>query len=546
VSGHDPLDLTTWQRIRQYAVPPRMIEESTKARESGDWRAACAAADVDIAFDPDTLRKRFGAADTARLEAELHALAPDLMRWHLPRALGGYTTLATGSSLMLSPSVKRVKADTPVLVVRMPPSVRGSQRLVLDVVAATAELPDVAPYRWDARAAADLRIAVGGSADRVPRFTSHGTTLPRSAWGVGDDPAARTERVMVLLDDADYESAWAASGVDLSLTRPTTGNRWHDPHIDRLAPVNPVTLAIEARRLAGAHRAQSWTMNFGYHTRLRLDLDRGTLRARIVEYREQRWRDLNDLPAIMPATVRRSPDLDLIWTGRMTPADLHPLVRDALFPAATETHPADDPAPAVIRVRCRGEWHRVHHTAGRLTIDHTPADVQRERVLRALGGTPSGCFAADQAWITPGGRLPKALRARRGELWQRMLHGGTRTVMELLDAGMDPHFRDGRGVTLLHLLRTFDHTVLLPRLLAAGADVNVRDNENGTPLFHAVTFRWPSEIVRALVDAGADLHGPNQYDRSVVDYIDQIMEYREDDDVDPDYLAAIAYVRERA
>ncbi|MFE2103348.1 ankyrin repeat domain-containing protein, partial [Streptomyces sp. NPDC059468] len=40
------------RRIRRYAVPGRMIERATERRLAGDWRGACAAANVDVAFDP--------------------------------------------------------------------------------------------------------------------------------------------------------------------------------------------------------------------------------------------------------------------------------------------------------------------------------------------------------------------------------------------------------------------------------------------------------------------------------------------------------------
>jgi hypothetical protein len=206
------------------------------------------------------------------------------------------------------------------------------------------------------------------------------------------------------------------------------------------------------------------------------------------------------------------------------------------------------PTPAAVdgpvRVRCRGHWHEIGVRIGRLDlIEHTDTERQRERALSAFGGTVSGCFAAEQAWHGAPGRLPRRLRAHREDLWQLMIHGGTRTVFELLDAGMNPHLRDSRGRTLMHRVRSFDHERLLPRLLAEGLDVNARDKEGSTPLYLAVVHRWQAALIIALADAGADPHLPNQDDMSVIDHCDEILDYLED--LDPDFEAAVAHLRKR-
>jgi hypothetical protein len=164
--------------------------------------------------------------------------------------------------------------------------------------------------------------------------------------------------------------------------------------------------------------------------------------------------------------------------------------------------------------------------------------------MSAFGGTVSGCFAAEQTWHGAPGRLPRRLRAHREDLWQLMIHGGTRTVFELLDAGMNPHLRDSRGRTLMHRARAFDHTRLLPRLIAEGLDVNARDKEGSTPLYLAVIHRWPADLIIALIDAGADPHLPNQYDMSVLDHCEDYLDYLEE--LDPDFESAIAYLRKRS
>ncbi len=189
-------------------------------------------------------------------------------------------------------------------------------------------------------------------------------------------------------------------------------------------------------------------------------------------------------------------------------------------------------------------WHEIDVRLGRLDLpSHTPAEQQRERAMRAFGGEVTGCFAVEQTWHGPGGRLPRRLRAHREELWQRIIHGGTRELLELLDAGMNPHLHDSRGGTLMHRLRSYDFRLLLPRLLAEGVDVNAGDGEGNTPLYLAVVHQAPAELIMALVDAGADPHACNQDDMTVLDYLDDVLVHRED--LDPSFEAALAYLRER-
>jgi hypothetical protein len=64
---------------------------------------------------------------------QLRGFAPDLLRWQLPRVLGGFTTLATDVDYVLLPDGP-VSPERIVLVVRSPSAVLGSQRLLLDAV----------------------------------------------------------------------------------------------------------------------------------------------------------------------------------------------------------------------------------------------------------------------------------------------------------------------------------------------------------------------------------------------------------------------------
>ena len=532
MSGHDPLALAEWQRIRRYAVPPRMIAECAEARARGDWRAACAAGRVDV----DLTDARAEVAADA-----LAGFAPDLLRWHLPRALGGHTTLATrtdGDSTLRYAlrTAEPLTEDAVVLVVDAPVSVFGSQRLTLRAVPAVdsealRRCHPVPPYRWDFRRAGDLHAAVYGSREPLPR-PDDDALLPEAAFGARLDPPA-----------PDTSEAWARAGLPVTVQ----GRQWWPDFAERRWHIDPVLLAREVREVAEWFGEPSWALWLDYVRVLRFDVDGDTID---VTQLTAGGEELRDLPRLHHQLLRHDVDTDLVRHGRLSPGDLHPLVRAALFPSAGATTPSSaiPPAPAgPVRVRCAGAWHEIQFRSGRLTLTaHSETEQQRERAMRAFGGAVTGCFAVEQTWNGTPGRLPKQLRAHREDLWQRMLHGGTRTVLELLDAGMDPHLRDGRGRTLLHRVRSFDHRTLLPRLLAEGLDVNARDLEGSTPLYLAVVFHAPADVIIALAEAGADVHAPNQDDMSVIDYLDDVLAYREDTDPDPDFAAAVAYLRQRA
>lgn len=74
-----------WRHVREFAVPRSMIDAATACRESGDWAGACAAARVDIEFDLRAVARVHGAGLASEVRADLRHLAPDLLRWHLPR-----------------------------------------------------------------------------------------------------------------------------------------------------------------------------------------------------------------------------------------------------------------------------------------------------------------------------------------------------------------------------------------------------------------------------------------------------------------------------
>ncbi|MFF9197719.1 ankyrin repeat domain-containing protein [Streptomyces sp. NPDC014779] len=529
-------DAAAWARIRRFAVPASMIERATEARLAGDWRAACAAAAVDVPdeLDPERVAERHGPATAARLADDLRHFAPDLMRWHLPRTLGGHTTLAGGHRIVLA----SYGPGGPVLSVLTLPMLEGPQRPRLHLGPAVppgardklhgvwyvTEDWTCARRFWDARRTAELRLSVAPVATgRLPFLHPDGTPLdpaelPDTDPGPDADPATRAEWIAVLRSRGAHVEAYAAAGLDLDLTPPESTDRSRyasrravDVHnLVASDTLDLARLAPELRLLANAGRGSRFRVPVHWTGLLRVTLDApadggpGTDTSAVRVAGIERRQD-EDLP-VLPRYARQVlPDAALLRAGRITPERLHPLVSAALFPDAPPATGPEGPHAAAepVRVRCGADWHETAVRSGALDIPHTRQEQQREQALRAFGGTVAGCFAAQLAWTTGTGRLPRALRAQRRRLFEYVQHGDTAAVTALLDAGWDPHVRDARGRGLLHLLHLVDHRELLPRLLAAGLDLEARDKAGMTPLQLAVAQQGPVALVRDLLAAGA-------------------------------------------
>ncbi|MFI5670112.1 ankyrin repeat domain-containing protein [Streptomyces sp. NPDC051704] len=531
-------DGPAWRRIRRHAVPGWMIERATAHRLAGDWRAACTAAAVDVRLDLSALAARHGAQVAEAVEEDLRHLAPDLLRWHLPRVLGGRTTIEPDVRVLLARH--GAGADAPVLSVTTGAMIDGPQRLRLHCAPVNpAELgrihsgavnePRVEDWTalrplWDARHTAALRERHTGGADRLPFFRPDGTPVPPGELPTADpgaaDPAGHAEWTALLHAGGLHAEAYEAAGVERDLTAPEEVPRYGrvaDPATVMGSPAIDLTrLAAEVRRLAAAGSGDRFRLPVHWRGNLLLE-PAGSGQGDRLRARVAGWDELKDVPRLPLFAWKRLPDLELVRTGRITPGELHPLVAAALFPAAGPAAGPPGPAEArSVRVRCRGEWHQVRSQGGVLDLlPHSPEEQRRERAMRAFGGAIQGCFAVQQIWTTGEGRLPRALREERRELFLRAQHGDTPGVVALLDAGMDPRVRDARGRTLLHELHLLDHEVLLPRLLAAGLDLESRTKTGLTPLQLAVRFGGSAELVRAYLAAGSRIDVLDEADLSL-------------------------------
>lgn len=79
------------------------------------------------------------------------------------------------------------------------------------------------------------------------------------------------------------------------------------------------------------------------------------------------------------------------------------------------------------------------------------------------------------------------------------------------------HQRNYMQDTVLHTVCSWGDAESVAALIAAGADVNARGDQGGTPLFNAVVGR-NVEVVKLLLSAGSNPAEKNDYGRLVVDY----------------------------
>ena len=406
-NGTDPR-LSFWLRVREFAVPPSMIETATDRRLAGDWSGACAAAGFDTDIDLRALARTHGGDIASQVLADVRHLAPDLLRWHLPRVAPD-GLLRPGLTVVLArygPAERRKRCGeigSVQLVARTAPAwADAGQRIVLalwDGSRSPHQHPHPRPNRryrldlhrhlWDARRIDDLRIRCG--------------TGELSA-DAASDPAL-TEAI----PEGSAVDRWAAEA-DILLRADG-----HDDGPVRVRCGGRSDLVVEPV-VAGVGPAS---------VRLVGDYPRGRLAA---------------LPVLPDAATWVLPDLELIRSGAITADRLHPLVAAALEPGWLPPDPFRTPnrENRIHVVDCRGERHRIGLVDGALTaLDHDPAETRREELLVALGGTPLPCLQA----IDRAHRRPDCLPGVR----ERLDHGDAAGALAVVEGllGPDAVLRDG-------------------------------------------------------------------------------------------------------
>ncbi|MFD6451870.1 hypothetical protein ACWFRF_07000 [Nocardia sp. NPDC055165] len=420
-TSYDDARLDLWLRVRELAVPSAMIEAATARRLVGDWSGACAAAHVDLDVDLRTLARTHGRGLAARVRADLRYLAPDLLRWHLPRIApdgllrpGLTMVLAryeSGSIAGLDSAAGDVTqcdgADSVYLVVRTPPAWAAAGQWISLALWDTASAAtsarmhphprpssryrlDLHRHLWDSRRVGELRTRSGAG-----QFAAQG-------FAAGDDPR-------------DSVSATAPPGCA----------------VDRWADEAGILLRAEGRRSGLV------SVRCGARKRLVLDVRaEDPLAVRIS--REHPRGGISALPVLPDAATWVLPDLELLRAGVIAADRLHPLVASALGCDGAPTETSGTTAAGHRIVECRGERHRIGLVNGMLAaLDHDPTEIRREELLAALTGTPMPCLQAiDRSLRQPDWLVGVCDRLDHGDI------DGALTIVEA-QLGADATLRDG-------------------------------------------------------------------------------------------------------
>ncbi|MFC3994055.1 hypothetical protein [Actinoplanes siamensis] len=396
--------LLAWRRVREFAVPPSMIDTATARRLAGDWAGACAAARVDPDLDPFAVVRVHGRELAGTLRDDLRHLAPDLLRWHLPRVEDG-----------------RLRPGLTVSLVRYAPR--------LHLVARTA------PAWADADQRISLALWAGGGDGLHPHPRPHRRfrfDLHHHLWDVRHATELR-ERAGVESwpgDTAEAAHRWAAEADILRRAQGRAGE--------------PVLVRINARD----HRE--------------LPGDGGPARDRRAGSAGERGnnRGLPRGSLVLPdAATWVPPDLELLRAGLIEPGRLHPLVAAALAPGPARAmekgvlnkgvvdkgaitkgaaERGDGAGNGLRLVECRGRQHRIGLVDGVLAaLDHNAGELRREEILTGFGGTPLPCLRV----IGEATRAPETLTDIRARLDHGDLPGALRAVEALL--GPYASLRDG-------------------------------------------------------------------------------------------------------
>ncbi|SDZ20015.1 hypothetical protein SAMN05444365_10726 [Micromonospora pattaloongensis] len=321
--------LFLWQRVREYAVPPSMIESVTARRRVGDWAGACSAARVDVDFNLRSAARLYGREVAARIRSDLRHLAPDLLRWHMPR-IAPDGLLRPGLTVSLARYDLAGPNGPMHLVVRTPPAwADAGQRMSLALWTRSGQGPSAHPHPHP---------------DRRFRLDFH-----RHLWD-----ARRAGELRVRAGLSPHERGWAI-------------DRWADE----------AAILLDAEGMA----AGTVAVRLGGGKRLLLGQSTGT------------GRRAGEPLVLPDAATWTLPDQELLDAGLVEADRLHPLVAAALGPGPPRAVAPPRPDPHSRLVECRGVRHRIGVVGGVLTpLDHDAAEIRREELLAALTGTPLPCL----------------------------------------------------------------------------------------------------------------------------------------------------------
>ncbi|MHB1000127.1 MAG: ankyrin repeat domain-containing protein [Armatimonadota bacterium] len=154
-------------------------------------------------------------------------------------------------------------------------------------------------------------------------------------------------------------------------------------------------------------------------------------------------------------------------------------------------------------------------------MKHKNSDI--EKLLRAIEAHD---IAALLKLVESGVDANVRDRYGRSALLYAVVDGNTDAVKILIENRADINMRDNEGWTALHAAAEEYRVEIANILLNNGAEVDAQDSYGNTPLFRSIiNSRQRGEIIKLLLQHGADKHKKNYSDVSPQDLAENIGNY---------------------